>query len=109
MAARLSLLLMLMASTNAAAGQSPPSGWVKYEDPSGRFQFLYPISFGTPGPGTNNGFGDRIASIRFADFSSGVRGGTLVLGGEATLTRGRVYIDLQAVGGLYDSIALEAL
>lgn len=109
MAARLSLLLMLMAHSNAAAGQRPPSGWVKYEDPSGRFQFLYPSSFGVPGPGTNNGFGDRIAAIRFSQFSSGMQGGTLVLGGEATLTRGWVHIDLQAAGGLYDSITLEAL
>ena len=71
-----------------------------YADARGRFQFTYPAGFGTPSPGTNDGFGDRVAAIRFSVFSAG-------LGGEAVLTRGFPLVDLQAVGGLYDSIGLE--
>ena len=77
-----------------------PGATTRYVDAQNRFHFLYPTSFGTPAPGTNNGFGDRVASIRFSAFSAG-------LGGEAVLTRGFPLVDLQAVGGLYDSIALE--
>ena len=77
-----------------------PDAAAEYVDARNRFQFLYPASFGTPAPGTNDGFEDRVASIRFSVFSAG-------LGGEAVLTRGFPLIDLQAVGGLYDSIALE--
>jgi len=72
----------------------------EYVDPGGRFRFSYPAEFGAPSPGTNNGFGDRIAAIRFAAFSSGI-------GGEAALTRGFPLVDIQAAGGLYDGIALE--
>jgi hypothetical protein len=72
----------------------------EYTDAAGRFRFSYPASFGTSSPGTNNGFGDRVAAIRFSVFSAG-------LGGEAVLTRGFPVVDLQAVGGLYDAIALE--
>ena len=72
----------------------------EYADARGRFRFAYPTSFGTPSPGTNDGFGDRVAAIRFSIFSAG-------LGGEAVLTTGFPLVDLQAVGGLYDSIALE--
>lgn len=77
-----------------------PDAIAEYVDTQDRLQFLYPASFGTPSPGTNDGFGDRVASIRFSVFSAG-------LGGEAVLTRGFPLVDLQAVGGLYDSIALE--
>jgi hypothetical protein len=72
----------------------------EYADPARRFRFSYPASFGEPSPGTNDGFGDRVAAIRFSVFSSGI-------GGEAALTRGFPVIDLQAAGGLYDAIALE--
>lgn len=72
----------------------------EYVDPQNRFHFLYPASFGNPSPGTNGGFGDRVAAIRFSVFLAG-------LGGEAVLTRGFPLVDLQAVGGLYDSISLE--
>jgi hypothetical protein len=77
----------------------PTAGRV-YRDPAGRFSFSYPESFGTTSPGTNDGFGDRVAAVRFSQFPA-------VLGGEAVLTRGFPLIDLQAAGGLYDSIALE--
>ena len=72
----------------------------EYADPARRFRFSYPASFGEPSPGTNDGFGDRVAAIRFSVFSSGI-------GGEAALTRGFPVVDLQAAGGLYDAIALE--
>jgi hypothetical protein len=72
----------------------------EYVDAARRFTFSYPAAFGPPSQGTNDGFGDRVAAIRFASFSSG-------LGGEVALTRGLPVIDLQAVGGLYDAIALE--
>ena len=74
----------------------------EYADPDRRFRFSYPASFGEPSPGTNDGVGDRVAAIRFSVFSSGI------IGGEAALTRGFPLIDLQAAGGLYDAIALEA-
>ncbi len=74
-----------------------------YVDPASRFRFSYPASFGSPSTGTNNGFEDRVAAVRFATFSS------TGIGGEAALTRGFPLIDLGAVGGLYDAIALEIL
>jgi hypothetical protein len=73
----------------------------EYADPARRFRFSYPASFGEPSPGTNDGFGDRVAAFRFSVFSSSG------IGGEAALTRGFPVIDLQAAGGLYDAIALE--
>jgi len=82
-------------------------GQLVYDDPQNRFTFNYPAAFGTPSPGTNNGYGDRVAAIRFARFSAGVQGGTLVWGGEAALTRGFPLLDLRAAGGLYDEITLE--
>jgi hypothetical protein len=72
-----------------------------YVDPARRFRFSYPASFGEPSRGTNDGFEDRVAAVRFATFSSAD------IGGEAALTRGFPLIDLQAVGGLYDAISLE--
>ncbi len=78
-----------------------------YQDPQNRFVFNYPPDFGALSPGTNDGFGDRVAAIRFARFSAGVQNGTLVFGGEAVLTRGFPLLDLQAAGGLYDAITLE--
>jgi len=72
----------------------------EYVDPDRRFRFSYPAAFGAPLTGTNDGFEDRVAAIRFATFSSSV-------GGEAALTRGLPVVDLQTVGGLYDAITLE--
>jgi hypothetical protein len=71
-----------------------------YRDPQGRFAFSYPLAWGSPARGTNDGFQDRVAAVRFERFPS-------QLGGEAVLTRGRIVVDLQAIGGLYDPIALE--
>jgi hypothetical protein len=72
----------------------------EYVDPRGRFRFSYPAAFGAPSPGTNDGFEDRVAAVRFTAFSSGI-------GGEAALTRGFPLVDIQAAGGLYDAITLE--
>src|SRR6266516_156652 len=72
----------------------------EYVDPGGRVRFSYPAAFGAASRGTNDGFEDRIAAVRFAVFSSG-------LGGGAALTRGFPVVDLQAAGWLYDAIALE--
>jgi len=87
------------------SGQDP--GNVRYEDSKGRFSFDYPLEFGATSVGTNDGHGGRVAAIRFRDFSSRVTGRSLVLGGEAALTRGFPLFDLQAAGGLYDEITLE--
>jgi len=96
------ILLSLVATVAVAAFQDRPEpGWATYADPRGRFTFRYPEAFGTPGPGTNDAFGDRVAAIRF----SALHG----LGGEAVLTRGPLLLDVQALGGLYDSIALEVI
>lgn len=82
-------------------------GWVEYIDPQNRFSFSYPPTFGTPSQGTNDGFGDRVAAVRFSEFSSGIQNGKIILGGEVVLTKGFVLVDIQALGGLYDSITLE--
>ena len=78
-----------------------------YQDPQNRFQFTYPAGFGTPSPGTDNGFGNRTAAIRFSGLSAGVHAGRIILGGEAVLTRGAPQLDLQAAGGLYDPVTLQ--
>lgn len=82
-------------------------GWLKYTDQKNQFSFSYPPTLGKPSQGTNNGVGDRVAAIRFSEFSSGVQNGQIILGGEAALTKGFVLVDIQALGGLYDSITLE--
>jgi hypothetical protein len=78
-----------------------------YQDPQGRFQFTYPAAFGTPAAGTDNGFRNRTAAIRFSEFSAGEHAGRIILGGEAVLTSGAPQLDLQTVGGLYDAITLQ--
>lgn len=93
-----SMLYVAIWSTLAFAQAAPQR---EYGDPARRFRFSYPASFGDPSPGTNDGFGDRVAAIRFSVFSSSG------IGGEAALTRGFPVIDIQAAGGLYDAIALE--
>ena len=90
------VLLAVLSSVSPGA-QAP--GWATYRDAQGRFSFDYPQQFGAPGRGTNDGFEDRVAAVRFAN----LRG----LGGEVALTRGRVVLDIEALGGLYDPIALE--
>jgi len=88
--------------------QSPPESWQRYQDPRSRFQFIYPEGFGRPSPGTDDGFRDRTGAVRFSEFSAGVHVRRIILGGEAVLTTGPPQVDLQAAGGLYDSITLQA-
>jgi hypothetical protein len=71
-----------------------------YTDPAGRFAFSYPSTFGSASAGTNDGFEDRVAAVRFSTFPA-------TYGGEAVLTRGFPLVDLQAAGGLYDGLTLE--
>jgi hypothetical protein len=71
----------------------------EYRDPAGGWRFTYPERYGVVSPGTDDGFQGR-RSVRFSSFPA-------VLGGELVLTRGFPYVDIQAVGGLYDSISLQ--
>jgi hypothetical protein len=93
------VLLAIALGTLPAAGPQSASGWTTYRDPAGRFTFQFPASFGDPSPGTNSGFADRVAAVRFSHLMG--------LGGEAALVKGPVAVDIQALGGLYDAIALE--
>jgi hypothetical protein len=77
-----------------------------YQDPQKRFEFTYPAAFGAPSAGTDSGFRDRVAAIRFSEFSAGVHAGKIIFGGEAVLTKEAPQVDLQAAGGLYDPITL---
>ena len=102
----LTLLVALILGSGVVLGRqsvtSPvaqPVPLTEHRDAQGRFRFTYPRSYGATSPGTNDGFNGRL-SIRFASFPA-------PLGGELVLTRGFPYVDIQAVGGLYDSIALE--
>jgi len=100
-------LVLATLAAGLAMAQSSPEGWRTYQDPRGRFQFLYPEGFGNPSPGTDDGFRSRSAAIRFSEFSAGVHANRIVLGGEAVLTSGPPQFDLQAAGGLYDPITLQ--
>lgn len=94
--------IFVMGSGVVAGGQSTaaqPPPMTEHRDAKSPVRFTYPRSYGPTSPGTNDGFNGRQA-IRFASFPA-------PLGGELVLTRGFPYVDLQAVGGLYDSIALE--
>src|SRR5260370_41998015 len=81
-------LVVAMYAVSIALAQSQPGSLRTYQDPQNRFQFTYPAEFSTPEPGTDNGFRDRTASIRFAEFSAGVDGRVIILGGECLVTRG---------------------
>jgi hypothetical protein len=94
--ASIAAVLLLTAIAGAAAQDS---GTTTYRDPQGRFTFRYPVSFGTPGRGTDDGFRDRVAAVRFSNLMG--------IGGEAVLTTGAIAVDVQALGGLYDPIALQ--
>jgi hypothetical protein len=89
----------LIAAALLLLAQRAPLPLSEYRDTKSGISFAYPTGFGTVAPGTNDGFQGRRA-FRFAAFPA-------VLGGELVLTRGFPYVDIQAVGGLYDSIALE--
>jgi hypothetical protein len=100
------LACTIMAAVVVAAAQAPGLSRT-YQDPQKRFEFTYPAEFGAPSAGTDDGFRDRVAAIRFSEFSAGVRAGKIIFGGEAVLTKGSPQVDLQAAGGLYDGITLQ--
>lgn len=104
---RYATLLAAVVAVTPAIAQSPTEGWRTYKDTKARFVFLYPAEFGNPSPGTDDGFRNRSAAIRFSEFSAGVHGLRIILGGEAVLTAGPPRLDLQAAGGLYDPITLQ--
>ena len=91
------LVLLFSGAALSGLNQSPPAGWSTLTDPQKRFVFSYPTSFGQPERGTDSGFRNRTAAFRFP--------GLVGLGGEAVLTSGFVDVDVQAIGGLYDTIA----
>ena len=99
-------LIVAVCAISVAMAQSAPGTLRTYQDPQKRFQFTYPAGFGTPSAGTDSGFRDRTAAIRFSEFSAGVHARRIILGGEAVLTSGAPQLDLQAAGGLYDAITL---
>jgi len=100
------LALALIAAAVCASAQAPGSSRT-YQDPQKRFEFAYPAEFGAPSAGTDDGFRDRVAAIRFSEFSAGIHAGKIVFGGEAVLTKESPQVDLQAAGGLYDEITLQ--
>jgi len=100
-------LVFAICAIGVAMAQSQFGPLRTYKDPQNRFQFTYPAAFGAPAPGTDNGFRNRTAAIRFSGFSAGVHAGRIILGGEAVLTSGPPLLDLQAAGGLYDAITLQ--
>jgi hypothetical protein len=89
--------LGLAVATTGGHAQGTTAGWRTFVDPQGRFEFSYPESFGEPVRGTDSGFQNRTAAYRFPALVG--------LGGEAALTSGFIDVDIQALGGLYDSIA----
>lgn len=99
----IALMGMVMCGSQPAQPSNTSPDRVPYRDPRGRFEFSFPAEFGAASPGTNDGAGDRVAAIRFSAFSAAG------IGGEAVVTRGAPSLDVQAGGGLYDSIASEAL
>ena len=88
--------LVLTATVAALLQQAPTT---VYSDPANRFTFSYPSAYGSIGPGTDDAFQDRVAVFRFSSFPAR-------FGGEPALTKGFPLIDLQALGGLYDSLTL---
>lgn len=88
-------VLLLLVQGSAGRAQSDRQ---RYADPQGRFTFEYPSQFGTVVTGSDAGFLERAAAVRFG-----------TLNAEAVLTRGRVLVDHQAAGGLYDHFALQVL
>jgi hypothetical protein len=89
---------LLLAASFAALLQQAPTA--VYRDPGNRFNFSYLSAYGSIGPGTADGLRDRVASFRFDTFPAR-------FGAEPVVTKGFPLIDLQAVGGLYDSLTLE--
>ena len=96
---RTAAVVLLTGGLVSATPRAVTAQQADYRDPQGRFVFSYPQSFGETSVGTDNGFANRVAAIRFSVFT------TQGIGGEAVLGQGPPSLDLQAAGGLYDDIA----
>ena len=92
------MIRSLLSCATAIALLQPAPATV-YRDPANRFTFSYPSTYGSIGPGTDDGFQDRVAVFRFSSFPAR-------FGGEPALTKGFPLVDLQALGGLYDHLTL---
>ena len=90
-------LAVFIAAVSGVAGVAQDD-WRTYRDPVHRFTFEYPARFGAPAAGSDSGFQERLVSVRFAPVNA-----------EAVVTRGRVLVDFQAAGGLYDHFTLQVL
>lgn len=82
--------------------------WIIYRDVQNRFEFSYPANFGIPTfdirvdmPG-----GDSGEAFFFPQFSHGFSNGKVVLEGDFVVRSGRMWVSAQALGGLYDPIAV---
>ena len=87
------------------------SNWETYRDLENRFRFSYPTDFGTPRKDNiiDMPDGDTGETIFFPNFSYGLRFGKQVLEGNLVIRSGRVWVNAQALGGLYDPISVGAL
>ena len=93
------LLVRLSAIVLAAAGLAASVQDSRtFTDSEVGLTFTYPTAFGDPVRGSDHGFEERRAAIRFP-----------TLNAEAVLTAGPVLVDFQAVSGLYDHFALQVL
>ncbi len=87
------------------------NGWETYRDLENRFRFSYPTGFGTPRKDNRMDMPDSDTgeTIFFPNFSYGIRNGKQVLEGNLVIRSGRVWVNAQALGGLYDPISVGAL
>jgi hypothetical protein len=92
------LLCLICGVILATPVPAAPQAVHTYTDPVIGLTFTYPASFGEPTRGSDHGFAERRAAVRFA-----------AINGEAVLTEGLVLVDFQAVSALYDHFALQVL
>jgi hypothetical protein len=87
------------------------NGWETYRDLQNRFRFSYPAGFGTPRSDNRMDMPDSDLgeTIFFPNFSYGLRHGKQVLEGNLVIRSGRVWVNAQALGGLYDPTSVGAL
>lgn len=76
--------------------------WEIYTDTQNRFSFSYPSYFGIASSEEADIGLEEIASVKFSDFSYGSQEDKIILGGLAVLREGFIFVDQQALGGLYD-------
>ncbi len=87
------------------------NGWEVYHDLQNRFRFSYPADFGRPRNDNRMDMpdGDTGETIFFPNFSYGLRHGKQVLEGNLVIRSGRVWVNAQALGGLYDPTSIGTL